>query len=159
MKIQDILDRKGGKVVTIAQDARVHEAILRLNEHRIGGLIVTGENDATVGIVARSKNRLAWPGDDAGPSACAQDRRDANLVDEPQAQEVATLGAGYRRILSAPDCRIRIAAGHAGRTANNRFDVDRPSRRIRCRFYRFVWIRFLRESVPDWQPVGAGCAT
>ena len=51
MKLKNILDRKGGSVVTIEQDVTVHEAIRRLNKHRIGALVVTTEDGAIAGII------------------------------------------------------------------------------------------------------------
>ena len=51
MKVRNILDRKGGSVVTVGQDVTVHEAIRRLNEHRIGALVVTTEDGAIAGII------------------------------------------------------------------------------------------------------------
>ena len=51
MKLKNILDRKGGSVVTIEQDVTVHEAIRRLNENRIGALVVTTEGGAIAGII------------------------------------------------------------------------------------------------------------
>ncbi len=49
MRIRDILKQKGGDVVTIEADRTVHDAICRMNEHRIGALIVT-EADARVPV-------------------------------------------------------------------------------------------------------------
>ncbi len=51
MKIRHILDRKGGSVVTVGPDVTVHEAIRRLNENRIGALVVTTEGGAIAGII------------------------------------------------------------------------------------------------------------
>ena len=51
MKIRSILDRKGGSVVTVGPDVTVHEAIRRLNENRIGALVVTTEGGAIAGII------------------------------------------------------------------------------------------------------------
>ena len=51
MRISDILRQKGSKVVTIAVDKTVHDAICDLNEHGIGALIVTGEGGAISGII------------------------------------------------------------------------------------------------------------
>ena len=51
MKLKNILDRKGGSVVTIEQEVTVHEAIRRLNENRIGALVVTTEGGAIAGII------------------------------------------------------------------------------------------------------------
>ena len=51
MQIKDILQEKGSNVVTIQADGTIHNAVGKLNEHGIGALVVTGENDAIVGII------------------------------------------------------------------------------------------------------------
>lgn len=51
MRIKDILREKGADVVTIVPTATVHDAIMRLNEHNIGSLVVTTENGVVVGII------------------------------------------------------------------------------------------------------------
>ena len=51
MRIRDILHEKGSKVVTIHTDGTIHDAVGKLNEHGIGALVVTDENDAVVGII------------------------------------------------------------------------------------------------------------
>lgn len=51
MLIRDIIQEKGQTVVTIGAEQTIHDAIKRLNEHRIGGLVVTGEDDEIVGII------------------------------------------------------------------------------------------------------------
>ena len=51
MRIRDILQEKGTAVVTIEAGRTVHEAIGRLNEHRIGALIVIGEGEEILGII------------------------------------------------------------------------------------------------------------
>lgn len=51
MRLRDILRQKGGDVVTIESDRAVHDAIGRLNEHKIGALIVTGPDDEIAGII------------------------------------------------------------------------------------------------------------
>lgn len=52
MRISDILLEKGKKVVTIDAGQSIHNAIGRLNEHRIGALIVTTDGDEVVGIIS-----------------------------------------------------------------------------------------------------------
>lgn len=47
--VQSILNRKGARVVTIGEDATVLDAARRMNEHRIGALVVT-RGDKVVGI-------------------------------------------------------------------------------------------------------------
>lgn len=51
MRIRDILLEKGKKVITIDANRNIHDAIGILNEHRIGALIVTGEDEEVVGII------------------------------------------------------------------------------------------------------------
>ena len=51
MLIRDIIQEKGQNVVTIGAEQTIHDAINRLNQHRIGGLVVTGEDDEIVGII------------------------------------------------------------------------------------------------------------
>lgn len=51
MLIKDILQDKGQNVVTIGAEQTINDAIKRLNQHRIGGLVVTGEDDEIVGII------------------------------------------------------------------------------------------------------------
>jgi CBS domain-containing protein len=51
MRIRDILQDKGTAVVTIEVGRTIHNAIDRLNEHKIGALIVTGEGEKIIGII------------------------------------------------------------------------------------------------------------
>ena len=51
MKIRDILEEKGNSVVTIGVDESIHAAIVELNHHGFGALIVTGEDGQIAGIV------------------------------------------------------------------------------------------------------------
>jgi CBS domain-containing protein len=51
MRVKDILRDKGADVVTIGGTATVHDAIMRLNKHNIGSLVVTAENGIVVGII------------------------------------------------------------------------------------------------------------
>ncbi len=51
MRIRDILQEKGTEVVVIEASRTIHDAIGRLNEHRIGALIVTGEGGKIIGII------------------------------------------------------------------------------------------------------------
>jgi CBS domain-containing protein len=51
MQISDILRRKGHHVATLDENKTVHDAILELNRHGIGALVVTGEDGKTSGIV------------------------------------------------------------------------------------------------------------
>ena len=51
MIIRDIINEKGRSVVTVGPEQTINDAIKRLNHHRIGALIVTGENDEIAGII------------------------------------------------------------------------------------------------------------
>lgn len=51
MQIADILKYKGTTVVTIEGGRSVNEAIRRLNEHRIGAVVVTDGDGSVVGIL------------------------------------------------------------------------------------------------------------
>jgi len=51
MRIKDILQEKGSEVVTIDADQTIHEAIVLLNHHGFGSLVVTGEDGQIAGIV------------------------------------------------------------------------------------------------------------
>ena len=50
MRIREVLDRKGGSVVTIEPDRTVHDAMRILVENNIGAVIVT-QDGRTVGIL------------------------------------------------------------------------------------------------------------
>jgi len=50
MRIREVLDRKGGSVVTIEPDRTVHDAMRILVENNIGSVIVT-QAGSTVGIL------------------------------------------------------------------------------------------------------------
>lgn len=47
--VKDILDKKGVKVVAVAADNTVHEAAKRMNEHRIGAVVVVS-GEKVIGI-------------------------------------------------------------------------------------------------------------
>ncbi|MGB5748413.1 MAG: CBS domain-containing protein [Desulfobacterales bacterium] len=51
MQIKDILQEKGTEVVTIDAGESVHAAIVKVNRHGFGALIVTGEDRRIAGIV------------------------------------------------------------------------------------------------------------
>ncbi|MDQ3113094.1 MAG: CBS domain-containing protein [Actinomycetota bacterium] len=70
MHIKDVLQRKGGTVVTISPDAPVSELVHVLGEHNIGAVVVSGDGTTVEGIVserdvvrqlARSGDALAAP--------------------------------------------------------------------------------------------------
>jgi CBS domain-containing protein len=48
---KDILERKGSKVLTIGPNETVLEAARRMNENRIGGLVVTDPAMGVIGII------------------------------------------------------------------------------------------------------------
>ena len=51
MHLREILRHKGSEVVTVAPDRTVHDAIVKMNRHKIGALIVTDETGEIQGIV------------------------------------------------------------------------------------------------------------
>lgn len=51
MRIKDILEEKGTGVVTIDAGQTIHAAIMQLNHHGFGALIVTGKEGQVAGIV------------------------------------------------------------------------------------------------------------
>ena len=51
MRIRDLLQEKGNEVITIAADQTIHAAIVKLNHHGIGSLIVTNDDGHIAGIV------------------------------------------------------------------------------------------------------------
>lgn len=51
MQIKDILQEKGSEVITIGADQSIHAAIVELNHHGFGSLVVTGEDEQIAGIV------------------------------------------------------------------------------------------------------------
>jgi len=51
MKIKDILQEKGTAVITIGADESIHAAIVKLNHHGIGALIVKGQEGQIAGII------------------------------------------------------------------------------------------------------------
>lgn len=51
MKIRDILLEKGSSVATIGTEESVHAAIVELNTHGIGSLVVLGSDGQVAGIV------------------------------------------------------------------------------------------------------------
>ena len=51
MRIKDLLEEKGTEVVTIDAGQTIHAAIVKLNHHGIGSLIVTGDDGHIAGII------------------------------------------------------------------------------------------------------------
>lgn len=49
-KVKDLLKSKGSQVISIHQSESVHEAIKKLVDHNIGGILVVDENNKLVGI-------------------------------------------------------------------------------------------------------------
>ncbi|MDM8008250.1 MAG: CBS domain-containing protein [Phycisphaerae bacterium] len=48
--VQDILDRKGNKIVTVSANDTVQEAASRMQAERIGAVLVLGDNGEMLGI-------------------------------------------------------------------------------------------------------------
>ena len=79
MRIREVLDRKGGSVVTVEPDRTVHDAMRILVENNIGSVIVT-QDGSTVGILTeRDVLRLGA----ASPEALA-----TTLVGEAMTREL-----------------------------------------------------------------------
>lgn len=51
MLIRDLIQEKGKSVITTEANQTIHAAIKLLNQHRIGALVVMGDNDSVVGII------------------------------------------------------------------------------------------------------------
>jgi CBS domain-containing protein len=51
MRLRNVLRHKGTEVVTIAPDRTVHDAIAKMNRHKIGAVVVTDETGEIQGIV------------------------------------------------------------------------------------------------------------
>jgi len=101
VRIRDILKDKGGEVATVGAGRTVHEAVRELNTHRIGALVVTGDDGSIQGIVSeRDVLRMAgetW--DDGGEKA-------ARLRDRP------VVGIMTREVICAmPDDDLDYAMG------------------------------------------------
>ncbi len=52
MKIKDILRKKGGQIITLHQDATLHNVIETLVQHNIGAILVVDDKENIVGIVS-----------------------------------------------------------------------------------------------------------
>ena len=52
MKVSTILATKGNKLITIAPEQPIHEAVALLAQHNIGALIVLGEDNNLTGILS-----------------------------------------------------------------------------------------------------------
>jgi len=79
MRIREVLDRKGGSVVTVEPDRTVHDAMRILVDNNIGSVIVT-QDGSTVGILTeRDVLRLGA----ASPEALA-----TTLVGEAMTREL-----------------------------------------------------------------------
>ena len=52
MLVQNILDAKGGSILTVPSDARVADAVAVLNQHRIGAVVVVAADGTVAGILS-----------------------------------------------------------------------------------------------------------
>lgn len=52
MRVSDVLQRKGGDVVTITPDETVRTLVELLRDHRIGAVVVSADGNAVDGIVS-----------------------------------------------------------------------------------------------------------
>ena len=71
--VQEILNRKGHDVVTVAPNDSVMEAVRRMHEHNIGGALVV-EGGAVVGIFSERDllNRMVFKGLDPAKTPISQ---------------------------------------------------------------------------------------
>jgi CBS domain-containing protein len=65
MRIKELLDRKHGTPVTIDANSTVHDAIVKMNEHRVGALVVTDlqiSQQPAEGNTGHRHVRYSWGG-------------------------------------------------------------------------------------------------
>lgn len=83
LTVQQILDRKGNQVISIEEQATVRDAAAKMNQHRIGALVVLRgdkvvgiftERDILTRVVAEGRDPAATPVGDVmtTPVACCQ---------------------------------------------------------------------------------------
>jgi len=53
MKVKEILKKKEGGIITIFKDKTIDDAIILMNKHRIGALMVVDEDKKLVGQITR----------------------------------------------------------------------------------------------------------
>ena len=104
MLIRDIIQEKGQIVVTIGAEQTINDAIKRLNQHRIGGLVVTGENDEIVGIITE-RDILTVCGDHC--SNLNEPRRE----DQPGCPMVVKDAMTKDLVIGVPDDDLNYAMG------------------------------------------------
>ncbi|MBK8507488.1 MAG: CBS domain-containing protein [Candidatus Competibacter sp.] len=51
MRLKEILTNKGGQPVTVSEDSTVGSAIRTMNQHRVGSVMVQGQNGEPIGIL------------------------------------------------------------------------------------------------------------
>ena len=51
MKIKDILQDKGNKVITTVPETTLWEALTEITENKVGSMVVLGESDQLLGII------------------------------------------------------------------------------------------------------------
>ncbi len=49
-RVQELLDRKGSAVLTIGMDATVLQAAQKMNEYKVGALVIMSDDDQVAGI-------------------------------------------------------------------------------------------------------------
>ena len=64
MKVRNILATKGGRVITIAPDKTVREAVALLVHHRIGAVVVADEGGHLIGILSERDVMRTAAGDE-----------------------------------------------------------------------------------------------
>lgn len=102
MRLRDILRQKGGDVVTIESDRTVHDAISRLNEHKIGALVVTGDGEEIAGIITE-RDILRHCGEHV--------RRDEPLTTVVERPELVRDVMTADLVIALPDDRLDYAMG------------------------------------------------
>lgn len=112
MTASRILDRKGWTVFTVAQSASLQEVVDALAEHRVGVLVVTGEDGGLAGIVSERDVIRALAGNAAAAlSRTVADVMTANIETcaphEPEPEIMKRMNAlGVRHLPVVADGRL-----------------------------------------------------
>lgn len=104
MRIIDILNEKGSSVVTIGAEQSIHQAISKLNQYRLGALVVTGDDEKIVGIITE-RDILHVCG-----SRCAR-LEEAPAADEPDCPSLVEDAMTSDIVIGVPDDDLNYAMG------------------------------------------------
>lgn len=104
MLIRDIINEKGQSVVTVGAEQTINDAIQRLNQHRIGGLVVTSEDDEIVGIITE-RDILTVCGDHCGRL------NEPRKEDQPGCPMVVKDAMTTDLVIGVPDDDLNYAMG------------------------------------------------